>query len=495
MNRCRRIVDQFLYRACVDRRLAVLGTSLGPRSLVTLFAGAGGADVGLKDAGWDGKLMVERNSVAAETLVAAREQGFIDGKVINGYVEQVDYTPWRGVGLLWSSFPCQGFSPAGKGEGIKDERDGWRMTVRAIDQLQPRWFIGENSSGLSRGGHQCTLTDIILADLKERFAYADYRVLSAADYGVPQQRERLILVAGPRPIQWPEPTHVEVTEEMLIQARQEMGYSGAGGMGGREFEHAEWQIVEEKLRKVGKERYNTILDVLAPDWAPDDVDFFDDPRWEYLPTIAGIWEDEDEYVERRVSEGADREEAEQEFDEYRDNWLKECRFCGVRYSLDYGQGQGEKTCFCEATDTPEYIEAFAVLSRAAPTVMAALKPDGKSGGGRRAAMVASAKKRPEMDKALRLVLEYRNKADDKSLTINPRTGDFFGGYSPAEAAAIQGFPPGYPFQGTAEYQLFGQIGNAVPPKLAEVVARAVAEADIARAVEEIIARAVAEADQ
>ena len=476
MNPCRRIVDQFLYRACVDRRLAMLGTPLGPRSLVTLFAGAGGADVGLKDAGWHGKLMVERNPPAAATLVAAREQGFIHGEVVKGDVNLVDYTPWRGVGLLWSSFPCQGFSPSGKGEGIEDERDGWPGTVRAIDQLQPRWFIGENSANLARA-HKCTLTNVLLADLRKRFAYADYQVLSAADYGVPQQRQRVIIVAGPRPIRWPEPTHVKVTEEMLIKARQEMGYSGAGGMGGREFEDGEWQVVEENLRKVGKERHNTILDALAPDWDRYSDDSEDDPRWEYLPTIAGIWEDEDEYVERRVSEGADREEAEREFDEYRDNWLKECRFCGVRYSLDYGQGPGEKLCACEATDTPEYIEAFAVLSRAAPTIMAALKRDGKSGSGRRAAMVASATKRPEMDKALRLVLEYRDKADERSRTINPTTGDFFGGYSPAEAAAIQGFPPGYPFQGTAEYLLFGQIGNAVPPKLAEVVARAVAEAD------------------
>ena len=316
MNRCRRIVDQFLYRACVDRRLAMLGTPLGPRSLVTLFAGAGGADVGLKDTGWHGKLMVERDPPAAATLVAAREQGFIDGEVIRGRCELGGLHPLaRRRDCCGAASPCQGFSPSGKGKGIEDERDGWPGTVRAIDQLQPRWFIGENSANLARA-HRCTLTNVLLADLRKRFAYADYRVLSAADYGVPQMRKRVIIVAGPKPIRWPEPTHVEVTEEMLIQARKEMGYSGAGGMGrGGSGWMGSGGLVEDDLRKVGKERHNTILDALAPDWDRYSDDIEDDPRWEYLPTIAGIWEDEDEYVERQVSEGVDREEAEREFND------------------------------------------------------------------------------------------------------------------------------------------------------------------------------------
>ena len=435
MSRCRRIVDQFLYRACVDRRLAMLGTPLGPRSLVTLFAGAGGADVGLKDAGWHGKLMVERDPPVAATLVAAREKGFIDGEIIKGDVNLVDYTPWRGVGLLWSSFPCQGFSPSGKGKGIEDERDGWPGTVRAIDQLQPRWFIGENSSGLARGKHKCTLAHVMLADLKERFAYADYRVLSAADYGVPQKRERVILVAGPRPIQWPEPTHVEITDEMRKAVLvKEHGYSPGDDLDEAIIEFGYYDPegldagIEEDLAKRGLKPFVTLAEALGY-WTRLD-------RWE--PLAMGLREPE--FVAQMVKDGMSEDEAESLFGSEYEHY--ECRICGLLY--DY--------CRCDDSDFYE------VLDSPAPTVLAGLKKGGGGGAGRRGVMTASKRMRDKMDAAFEMLGERS-------------------GYSPAEAAAIQGFPPGYPFQGTAEYLLFGQIGNAVPPKLAEVVARAVAEAD------------------
>lgn len=121
--------------------------------------------------------------------------------------------------LLWSSFPCQAFSTAGRRKGASDERNGWPWTVDAIDRFRPRWFLGENVRGLlchSSDGHpdpmrcpRCYFDRVILAQLRERFAHAGYWLLDAADYGVPQHRRRVILWAGPAPLASPAPTHAD----------------------------------------------------------------------------------------------------------------------------------------------------------------------------------------------------------------------------------------------------------------------------------------------
>lgn len=129
----------------------------------------------------------------------------------------------HGPGLLWSSFPCQAWSTAGKRKGAQDERNGWPWTVDWIDQVQPRWVIAENVRGLTfhRGEADCDdgakpddcprcyLDGVILPQLRERFEWVDCRVLNSADYGTPQHRRRLFLVAGLRRISWPAPTHSE----------------------------------------------------------------------------------------------------------------------------------------------------------------------------------------------------------------------------------------------------------------------------------------------
>jgi len=91
--------------------------------------------------------------------------------------------------------------------------------------VSPRWFIAENVRGLTfhRGDADCDagarpkpddcprcyLDGVILPQLRERFAWVDCRVLNSADYGTPQHRRRLFIVAGPRRISWLAPTHSE----------------------------------------------------------------------------------------------------------------------------------------------------------------------------------------------------------------------------------------------------------------------------------------------
>lgn len=176
-----------------------------------LFAGAGGAALGLRQAGVEALACVEWDDAAVATLKAA---GFP--------AVQADLKTWSWDGdrpdLLWSSPPCQVWSMAGNREGAKDtDRNGWPWTLRLIDETAPTWFVMENVKGLTMHTEAtcgsveecagCYLDGAILAELGKRYASVQNVVLNAADYGVPQHRRRLIVVAGPRPIRWPEPTH------------------------------------------------------------------------------------------------------------------------------------------------------------------------------------------------------------------------------------------------------------------------------------------------
>jgi DNA-cytosine methyltransferase len=188
---------------------------------VVLFAGGGLACHGLKEAGVELQLGVEWDAEAVKVANATGLEHVVQGDVRDrGYMARVSRP-----GVLWSSFPCQAWSAAGKRKGAKDDRNGWPWTVDWIDAIEPRWFVAENVRGLTfhRGEADCEdglrpkpgdcprcyLDHVILPQLRERFAWVDYKILNSADYGTPQHRRRVFLVAGPRRISWPAPTHSE----------------------------------------------------------------------------------------------------------------------------------------------------------------------------------------------------------------------------------------------------------------------------------------------
>jgi len=238
---------------------------------IELFAGAGGAALGLEAAGFEHLALCEWDPDACATLRAAGLGPVVEGDVrdldaieavafdgaedrawnlagdelldVDFENEDEDPDVWplarearateiladlRRVDLLWSSFPCQAFSTAGKRLGAGDERNGWPWTVDAIDRFKPAWFLGENVKGLlmhregctARGGQLgifgtaapedcpgCYFERRILPDLRARFDHVGWWLLDAADYGVPQHRRRVILWAGPAPVVEPAPTH------------------------------------------------------------------------------------------------------------------------------------------------------------------------------------------------------------------------------------------------------------------------------------------------
>lgn len=194
---------------------------------IELFAGGGGTSVGLHRAGFLAALRVEWDHDACETLRAA----FPGEPLFEGDVRLADYSAVGEVDLCWASFPCQCWSVAGKRLGAQDvERNGWPWTLDVLDRVRPTWVVCENVVGLTHHAvgstEECRLDpmvcprhymdQVILPQLRERFDYVDWRVLDAANFGVPQRRERIIFVGGPSPFSWPEPTHCDPAQATLV---------------------------------------------------------------------------------------------------------------------------------------------------------------------------------------------------------------------------------------------------------------------------------------
>ncbi|KAA9154564.1 DNA cytosine methyltransferase [Amycolatopsis acidicola] len=160
---------------------------------VEICAGAGGQALGLEKAGFEHALAVELDSNACNTLRANRPSWKIaEGDVADESVwRPVDY---QGVSLLAGGVPCPPFSIAGKQLGANDERDLFAWAVNQVEVVQPRALLLENVRGLSMprfAGYR----QHVLDHLTELGYIAEWRLLQASDFGVPQLRPRFILVA------------------------------------------------------------------------------------------------------------------------------------------------------------------------------------------------------------------------------------------------------------------------------------------------------------
>jgi len=140
--------------------------------------------------------------------------------------------PFKGIDLLAGGLPCPPFSIAGKQLGEKDERNLFPAALRLIDETRPRAIMIENVRGFLDAGFLDYREK--LRDRLYKMGYlAAWRILNAPDFGVPQLRPRVIIVALKRDIwdrfDWPQvqtqnPTTVG---QALYPLMKERGWSGA----------------------------------------------------------------------------------------------------------------------------------------------------------------------------------------------------------------------------------------------------------------------------
>lgn len=183
---------------------------IGAITTLDLFAGAGGLSLGfhLANLGCVPVFAVEHDPAAAETF--ARNFGC---EVYAGDIEDgPEYPPE--VELIIGGPPCQGFSPLGRDrdDESRAKLNGlWKHYLDVVRTLRPRAFVIENVPEFQRSLQFAELLHLLDVDTELREYVPAYGVLNAADYGVPQNRRRGILVAirdyaGVLP--WPpEPTH------------------------------------------------------------------------------------------------------------------------------------------------------------------------------------------------------------------------------------------------------------------------------------------------
>lgn len=181
-----------------------------PRPLgIDLFAGVGGMSLGFEQAGFDVVAAVEYDPVHA----AAHEFNFPRCATIARSVVELTAAQIReaaGIGrarveVVFGGPPCQGFSLIGQ-RVLDDPRNALvRDYVRIVRELEANYFVFENVKGLTLGGQRKFLDEVIAAFRAIGYnVRLPWRVLNAAHYGVPQDRERLILIGARRGLPLPD---------------------------------------------------------------------------------------------------------------------------------------------------------------------------------------------------------------------------------------------------------------------------------------------------
>ncbi len=214
---------------------------------VELFVGAGGLALGMGAAGFEPSSVVEWNENACDTIRLNQRRGIpqvADWNLFQGDARKFDYATVSGeIAVVSGGPPCQPFSLGGNHKAYNDERDMFPEAIRAVRELKPKAFIFENVKGLLRQSFstyveyiylQMSYPDVAkkpgepwhdhlsrlerLHTVAYRRAAAGgtryrvvFRLLNAANYGVPQKRERVFFVGFREDlnIEWsfPDPTH------------------------------------------------------------------------------------------------------------------------------------------------------------------------------------------------------------------------------------------------------------------------------------------------
>lgn len=193
-----------------------------------ICAGAGGQSLGLEQAGFSHAAAIEIDADACETLRLNRPHW----KVVEQDVHHFDGRPYCGVELLAGGVPCPPFSVGGKQLGADDERDLFPQALRLVRECQPEAVMLENVRGLSTARFESYRAQVLRV-LRDELGYeADWQVLNASEFGVPQLRPRFILVAMKpdafRHFEWPGPTGTPPTVgETLQDEMASMGWKGA----------------------------------------------------------------------------------------------------------------------------------------------------------------------------------------------------------------------------------------------------------------------------
>ena len=246
---------------------------MGKPKLISLYSGAGGMDYGFEAAGFSTGVTIEMDHDCCETLRSARRWPVIERSIFEVPTDEMLEAAGARKGevdLLIGGPPCQPFSKAGywaRGDSLRlgDPRaDTLSAYLRVVEEALPRAFLLENVEGLAYAGKdeglRLLLDEINRINKRTKSTYRpEFQVLNAADYGVPQLRERVLLIASREgaSFRFPTPTH---------------GPAGTGD--------------EPLFRSAPREPYRTAWDAIGDVQPGSDEDLGARGKWaELLPSI------------------------------------------------------------------------------------------------------------------------------------------------------------------------------------------------------------------
>lgn len=179
--------------------------------VVSLFSGAGGLDLGFILAGHE---IIWANDLYADAVATYKQN--IGNHIVEKDIREVPSSDIPDCDIVIGGFPCQGFSVANIKRNTQDERNVlYKELLRVIKDKQPRYFLAENVKGILSLNKGQSFA-MIINDFSSLNYNVTYKVLNAADYGVPQTRERVIIVGVRKDLDivytYPEATHSKNAE-------------------------------------------------------------------------------------------------------------------------------------------------------------------------------------------------------------------------------------------------------------------------------------------
>lgn len=158
-------------------------------NIVSLFSGAGGLDLGLLQAGHNILWAIDIDKDAVSTYKAN-----ISDNIVLDDITKIDFSSLPDCDLIVGGFPCQGFSLANLRRNISDERNIlYKSFYKAINTKKPKYFIAENVKGILSLG-KGEIVKQIVSDFKNAGYDVSVNLVNMADYGVPQNRQRVIFL-------------------------------------------------------------------------------------------------------------------------------------------------------------------------------------------------------------------------------------------------------------------------------------------------------------
>jgi DNA (cytosine-5)-methyltransferase 1 len=203
------------------------------RSTVSLFSGAGGMDLGVSEVGFEILAQVEMDPFCCQTLRTATSREDRRARVIESDVRELDPSDLMknldlvpgDLDLLCGGPPCQSFSQIGKQGALRDDRGLLLFQmVRFAEVFRPKAIFIEQVTGLlsarDKKGDRGEVLQMLLYDLENLGYEPKWKVVNAADHGVPQLRKRVFVVATEEPndFQFPEPTHAPAQDTASLFA-------------------------------------------------------------------------------------------------------------------------------------------------------------------------------------------------------------------------------------------------------------------------------------